>query len=187
MAINDADAPVANFDFTSGALRGSHVVLYPACLVHRGRDRLETIPISAIAALRIGFERELRAIRWSVALIVVALIAFVLSGPLASLAGAAAAEVAAHAQGEAGAGRQSLADILVSAFHGMQTAARLLPVLGGLLGAGAVALGALGWLGCTTLTLTLGAAERAYSVRGRNKMLFDFTEMLSERMLKAGR
>jgi hypothetical protein len=187
MAMNDADAPVANFDFTSGALRGSHVVLYPACLVHRGRDRLETIPIAAIAALRIGFERELRAIRWAAVLLLLALIVFALSGPLASLAGAAAAEVATHAHGEAGAGRQSVADILVSAFRGMQTAARLLPVLGGLLGAGGAALAALGWLGYTTLTLTLGAAERAYSVRGRNRMLFDFTEILSERMLKAKR
>jgi|GEM_PF-880108 len=187
MAISDADAPVANFDFTNGALRGSHVVLYPACLVHRGRDRVETIPISAIAALRIGFEREPRAIRWGLLLLLLALIVFILAGPLASLAGAAATEVAAHAQGEAGAGRQSVADILVSAFRGMQTAARLLPVLGGMLGAGGAALAALGWLGYTTLTLTLGAAERAYAVRGRNRMLFDFTEILSERMLKAKR
>jgi hypothetical protein len=187
MAMNGADAPVANFDFTSGALRGSHVVLYPACLVHRGRDRLETIPISAIGALRIGFERELRALRWAVLLLLLALIVFTVSSPLASLAGAAAAEVATHAQGGAGAGTRSVADILVSAFRGMQTAARLLPVLGGLLVAGGGALAALGWLGYTTLTLTLGAAERAYSVRGRNRMLFDFTEILSERMLKAKR
>jgi len=177
------DAPVTSFDFRSGALRGSHLVLFPACLVHRGPHRLETIPIAAIASLRIGFEREARALRWAAVLALIALILTLISAPLASLAGAAANEVVAHQQGEASA--QTIAAVLVSLFHGMQTAARLLPVLGGALAAWGVALAALGWMGLTTLTLTLGAAERAYAVRGRNTPLFEFTEVLSERMLKA--
>jgi len=185
--MNDADAPVTTFDFRSGTLRGSHLVLYPACLVHRGGRQLETIPIAAVAALRIGFERQPRMLRWGIVLLLVALIAFGLSRPLASLAGAAADEVATQAGGEMGSKRRTVVDILASTFRGMQTAAKLLPVLGSALAAWGVALLALGWLGCTTLTLTLGAAERTYSVRGRNAMLFDFTEVLSERMLKARR
>jgi len=179
------DAPVTSFDFRSGTLRGSHLVLYPLCLVHRGEHRLETIPIAAIASLRIGFEREARALRWAAVLLALALIVSLLSGPLASLAGAAANEVAVHQHGEASA--QTMAAMLVSLFGGMQTAARLLPVFGGALGAWGVALAALGWIGFTTLTLTLGAAERAYAVRGRSALLFDFTEALSEHMLKARR
>ncbi len=185
--MNDADAPVSSFDFRSGALRGSHVVLYPACVVHRGRDQLETIPLAAIAALRIGFEREPRMLRRGLALVVIALIVFALSGPLASLAGAAANEVVTQARGETSASGKTVTEILVSTFRGMETAAKLLPVLGTALLAWGAALLALGWLGCTTLTLLLGAVERAYSVRGRNKMLFDFTELLSERMLEAKR
>jgi len=185
--MNDADAPVSTFDFTSGTLRGSHLVLYPACLVHRGGRQVETIPIAAIAALRIGFDRKPRMLRWGVVLLLVALIVFALSRPLASLAGAAADEVTTQAGGEAGSRRQIVVDILASTFRGMQTAAKLLPLLGSAMAAWGVALLALGWLGFTTLTLTLGAAERSYAVRGRNTMLFDFTEVLSERMLKARR
>ena len=179
------DAPVTSFDFRSGTLRGSHLVLYPLCLVHRGEHRLETIPIAAIASLRIGFEREARTLRWAAVLLALALIVSLLSSPLASLAGAAASEVAAHQHGEASA--QTMAAMLVSLFRGMETAARLLPIFGGALGAWGVALAVLGWLGLTTLTLTLGAAERAYAVRGRSAPLFDFSEALSEHMLKARR
>ena len=185
--MNHADAPVSSFDFTSGALRGSHLVLYAACVVHHGPQRHETIPITAIAALRIEFEREPRRLRWGAVLVAIALIVFALSRPLVSLAGAAANEVVTHARGPAGGSSHTVADILVSAFRGMETAAKLLPVLGGALLVWGAASIALGWLGFTTLTLTLGAAERAYSVRGRSTLLFDFSEVLGERMLKAKR
>jgi len=41
----------------------------------------------------------------------------------------------------------------------------------------------LGWLGSTTLTLTLAGAERVYPIRGRDPRLLDFAEALSERVV----
>jgi len=93
--------------------------------------------------------------------------------------------VVAHQHGEASA--QTIAALLASLFGGMETAARLLPILGGALAAWGVALAVRGWIGLTTLTLTLGAVERDYAVRGRSAPLFDFTELLGEHMLKAKR
>jgi hypothetical protein len=45
-----------------------------------------------------------------------------------------------------------------------------------------VALAAFGWIGMTTLVLSLPATERAYSVRGQSRMLVDFAELLAERV-----
>ena len=49
------------------------------------------------------------------------------------------------------------------------------------------ALGVLGWHGATTLTLVLGGAERAYSVRGRDMLLLDFAEVAAERLMATAR
>jgi hypothetical protein len=54
-----------------------------------------------------------------------------------------------------------------------------------LLGGGALA--AFGWIGTTTLVLSLPAADRAYAVRGQNRMLVDFADLLAERVAQSGR
>ncbi|HUJ86683.1 MAG TPA: hypothetical protein VLX30_07510 [Burkholderiales bacterium] len=185
--MSDADAPVTSYDFGSGALRGTHLTLFPASLVHRGGARLETIPLRAVAAMRVGFAHNVRQLGWGVALIVIALILLALSGPLAGLAAAAANDVTGQAQGGPAATGQSVASVLIASFHFLQLCARLLPAAAAALVLWAAALIALGWLGTTTLTLTLGAVERTYTVRGRNAMLYDFAEALSERLLQAGR
>ena len=113
------------------------------------------------------------------------LILLALSGPLAALAGAAAKEVAAQLQGSPSTTGQSVAGAVIATFGFLQTCARLLPLAAAGLLLWAVALCALGWLGATTLTVSLGAVERAYAVRGRNAMLYDFAEVLSERILQA--
>jgi hypothetical protein len=38
-------------------------------------------------------------------------------------------------------------------------------------------------MGTTTLLVSLPGAERTYSVRGRNTLLLDFAEALSERLM----
>jgi len=179
--MNNGDVPLMRFDFTRGALRGSSLMLYPASLVHRGAQGLETMSLTAVAAVRVEFARDARKINWGVALVVAALIVFALSGLLASLAGAAADEVAA-AQGGSASGGPGVAGVVQSTFRGLGAAARMLPFAGTLLAALAIALGALGWYGRTTLTITLGAVERAYAVLGRNLMLFDFAEAVSDRL-----
>ena len=80
---SDAGPAITRYDFTSGALRGTHFTLYATCLTHRGDNHLETLPLAAIASLRVAYERNARRIGWGVALLVVALILFAVSGPIA--------------------------------------------------------------------------------------------------------
>jgi hypothetical protein len=46
------------------------------------------------------------------------------------------------------------------------------------------ALCALGWIGGTQLLVSLPGAERLYATRGRDTMLLDFAEALSERLMQ---
>src|SRR5690606_31432277 len=88
--------------FASGPLRGTHLTLYPGCLVHRGEAYLETIPLGAVTSVRVGFERDMRRIGWGAALIVAALLLIALASPLGTFASGAAAEMAeAGSQGVA--------------------------------------------------------------------------------------
>jgi hypothetical protein len=59
----------------------------------------------------------------------------------------------------------------------------LLPVgaLACLIGGGALC--TFGWMGTTTLCVSLPGAERIYPVRGRDTLLLDFAEALSERLM----
>lgn len=180
--MSHADAPIANFDFTSGPLRGTHLTLLPGHLLHRGGASLETIPLHAVAAIRVAFARNARQIAWSGALVVIGLIMLALSGPLAALAGGAANDVAAQVHGG-----QNVAALVMAVFHFLETSARLLPVLATALLLWAAALLALGWFGVTTLSLTLGGVERAFTVRGRSATLVDFAEAASECILQVGR
>lgn len=185
--MSSTDAPIASFDFTSGPLRGTHLTLFPGSLQHRGGASLETIPLGAVAAIRVGFGRNERQIAWAVALVIIALIVLALSGPLATFAGAAANEVAGQLHGSSSTGGQGIANVVIASFRFLQACARLLPVAAVALLLWAAALFALGWFGVTTLTVTLGAVERAYTVRGRNAMLYEFAEAASERVLESRR
>ena len=178
--MSDPVTPQIRFDFTNGAHRGTHLVLYPACLVHRGDAHLETMPLAALAAVRVSFERDLRRIGWGVALVIVALLLLLVSSPLSALAASWASEISA-------AGPQGVARGLLAFFHFIGAVASMLPAAGlacALAGAG---LGALGWLGETTLTLALPGAERVFPTRGRDARLLDFSEALSERIMARGR
>jgi hypothetical protein len=181
--LSQAGAPVARFDFLSGPLRGTHLTLHPNCLVHRGQGQLETMPLAAVAAARVAFARDSRAIGWGAALVVAALVLFAISAPLAGLAAGAAAEMASQLKSNAPAAGQGIAGVLHATFRFLEAVARLLPVLGAALGIAGVVAAAFGWIGATTLTLTLAASERPYAVRGRDDMLLDFAEALSERMM----
>jgi hypothetical protein len=176
----DASAAITRFDFTSGTLRGSYFTLYAACLVHRGEALLETLPLAAIASLRVGYERDPRKLGWGVSLVLIALLLFAVSGPLAELAAGAAAEMAA-------AGGQGVAKALHGLFSFFGAVARLLPLLAFACAAGGVALAVLGWLGSTTLVLDLAGSQRAYPVRGRNSALIDFSEAVCERLMSLKR
>jgi hypothetical protein len=172
----DASPAISRFDFTTGALRGSHFTLYATCLVHRGEQLLETLPLARIAALRVAYERDPRKVVWGVSLVLIALIVFLVSGPLRELAQGAAAEMAA-------AGGHGVAQALQALFRFFAALAGLLPLVALACVAGGVALAVLGWLGSTTLMLDLAGSQRSYPVRGRNSGLLDFSEAVSERLM----
>jgi len=170
------DQPLAGYDIASGALRGARFTLYPNRLVLAGGDATETIPLAHLASVRVAFERDAGKLNWGVALLVLALLFAVVSGPLQSWMADLAAKVAASE------GRESLEAVLVAAFGAMAQLARLLMPLALALAAGAFALLVFFWLGHTTLTLAFAATERACAVRGRDPQLMDFADLLGERL-----
>lgn len=168
-----AESPIAAFDFASGPLRGTQLALHATRLLHQGPGWMESLPLHAIAAVSVGYERHEQRIGWGVVLVLVAAALFAVAGPLADLAAGASAEVA---------GAQSVAEILRGVLRAVEAFAGLLPVAGFALLAGGVAMIVLGWIGTTTLVLMLPAAERAFPVRGQNRMLVDFADLLAERV-----
>ena len=72
--------------------------------------------------------------------------------------------------------------MLLSAASALQALARLLGPLATALAGLAAALLAVFWLGLTTLTLSFAATARPYSVRGRNRLLFQFADSVAERL-----
>ena len=176
MAVNEA-APIARFEFGAGPLRGSELVLYRSSLVHRGGVELETLQISAIAALRVAFSRDARLLGWGIALVAAALLFLAVSAPLASLAGGAAADI----------GTQGVGRLLIGFLRTVEAIATFLPVAALLCALGGAFLIVRGWQGHTTLTLSFGAFERAYAARGRDPLLLDFADRLSARLMSPER
>ena len=177
--MSEQTPPLARFDFRSGVQRGTHLALYPRCLVHRSESHLETVALARVAALRVAFERDTRRLGWAVVLVVVAVILLTIAGPLGSSAGHAAADLANGATG--------VAKALYSLLRLLEGIAAILPAVALATVLGGAALGVLGWRGVTTLTLDLGGNIRVYSVLGRDGLLLDFAEMASERVIAASR
>ena len=167
------ETPIATYLFTAGPLRGTQLALFASRLMHQGAGQMESISLAAIAAVRVGYERDFRRIAWGVVLLLVAALLFALSGPLSGAAAETAAEVT---------GSHAVARLLRGTLLVLGALASMLPAAGvaALLGAGA--LGAFGWIGTTTLVLSLPVADRAYAVRGQNRTLVDFAELLAERV-----
>jgi hypothetical protein len=177
---NDAGPAITRYDFTGGTLRGTHFTLYANCLVHRGDTHLETLPLAGIASLRVAYARDARKLGWGVALLLVALVVYAVSGLLADLATMGANEMA-KSEGH------GVARALQAMFNFLYAVARTLPFVA-LAGAlGGIALAAFGWIGSTTLVLDLAGSERMYPVRGRNPGLLDFSEAVCERLMSLKR
>jgi hypothetical protein len=177
MGVNDngQQLALARFDFTGGADRGSQLLLYPRCLVHRGEQHLETMLLAHIAAIRVSFDRDRRRLGWGIACVVIALFLLMLSAPLGMLAHSAAQDMAASAQG--------VARALYSFFRFVELTAAVLPAVALAAAIGGAALAVFGWRGSTTLTLSLGCSERRYRVRGRDTLLLDFAQLAAERLM----
>jgi len=170
------DQPLASYDFASGARRGSRLALYANRLMLSGSGATETIPLAHLASVRVAFERDARKLNWAIGLLALALVFAVTSGPLRSWMMELAAKVGTSA------GRESLEAVLLAAFGAIGQLARLLFPLALILAAGAIALLVYFWIGQTTLTLAFAATERVCAVRGRDRQLDDFADLLGERL-----
>lgn len=175
-----ADMLQAEFEFRSGARRGSRLTLYPNRIVHWGGNAMETVPLAHLASVRVAFEREPRQLNWGIALLVIAALLLAVSAPLQDWTAAAAARIGEHAR------RESLDAVLQSVFMALGALARALPFAAGALAAVALALGVLFVLGSTRLTLSFAASERNFAVLGRNQPLLEFAEALSGRLADCG-
>jgi hypothetical protein len=172
------ETPIADFAFTTGPQRGTQLSLYGARLLHRGVGQMDSMALGAIAAVSVGYERNLRRIGWSVVLALLAVVLFAVSGPLSGVAVDAAGDVS---------GNNAVAQLLRSTLHVLGALASLLPAVGVACLIAGAALAAFGWIGTTTLVLSLPGADRAYAVRGQSRMLVDFAELLAERVAQSGR
>jgi len=177
--MSEAGAAVARFAFTSGRQRGSHLTLYANCVVHRSENGLETIPLASVASVRVAFDRDPGRMAWGVVAVLVALVLFGISSPLATVADSAAADLAGSPSGVGAA--------LHTLFRIVGAAARALPYLGAVGGLGGAVLAALGWFGITVLSLSFPGGEREYLVRGRNTALADFAEAISQKLMQLKR
>jgi hypothetical protein len=176
---DDAQTALTRFDFTNGLQRGSQLMLYPRCLMHRSQSHLETVPLAGVSALRVAFERDTRRIGWGIALVAVALLLLAIAGPLGGFAHSAAQEI--------NSGGTGVARALYGLFRFIEALAALLPAIALAAALGGAALGVFGWRGSTTFTIVLGGVERAYAVRGRNTLLLDFAEMAAQRLVASAR
>ena len=171
-----AELPIAEFEISSGAQRGSRLTLYPSRLAYQGGDAMETVSLVHLASVGVAFERDARKFNWAIALLVLALILLSVSGPISS--GIASVVVGVKEN----AARESADSVLLTTFSALGAVARLLPALAAVLAATAVALGVYFWLGLTTLALGFAAGEREYSVRGRNPLLIQFAEVVAAQL-----
>jgi hypothetical protein len=170
------DQPLASYDIASGAQRGARFTLYANRLVFTGTDAMETVPLAHLAAVRVAFERDARKLHWAIGLGVAALVLALVSGPLQSWMTDLSSKVAASA------GRESLEAVMLAVFGAVGHLARLMSPVALMLTAIAAVLLGFFWLGHTTLTLAFAATERSCAVRGRNRQLMDFADLLGERL-----
>jgi hypothetical protein len=167
-----ADHPLAEYQLRGGG----RLTLYANRLVHQGGDSMEAVPLAQLAAVGVGFERDPAKMNWAVALLVVALVCALASGPLQSGIGALAASVKDHA------GRESLEAVLLASFSALGALARLLVPLAVLLAGIAAALVFFFWFGATVLSFSFAATQRSYRVRGRDPQLVDFAHTVAEQL-----
>jgi hypothetical protein len=166
---------LTEFEFDSGAQRGARLALYADRLVLHGADAMETVPLAHLASVRVAFERDPRKLNWAIGLSLAALVLAAMSGPLQAWMQALAGEVRKG-------GAESLEAVLLASFGAIQHLARLFVPVALALFAGAAALLFYFVLGQTVLTLAVAATGRAFLVRGRNRLLFQFADSVAEQL-----
>ncbi len=175
--MNEENPPIAQVEVPTGLRSAKRLALYPFCIIERSPDYMETIPLGSLASVSAGFERDEKKLQRGVLLLIAALIVLAVSGPLDSLAGGAAADMAGRL-GDGGGGGASLTRLLYATLDLLDTLARLLPAAAAALALWGIWRIVQGVLGTTTLTLVFGGVQREYAARGRAAKLFDFAELV---------
>jgi hypothetical protein len=164
-------APVASFELKDG----TQLMLFPNRVVHDGGGLLELVPLAHLASVRVAFERDQRMLNRAGVLFVIAFFLLLISGPLLNWSVGTAAQIV---------GNDSLQSVLRTSLGALAGFARLLPWIAALLAAGGAALAAIFVIGATVLTLSFGAAERSFAMRGRNRPLVEFAEVIGEHLAR---
>jgi len=185
--MSEHGTPIGRFDFRRGALRGSTLALHAGSLVHRGPAQFDIMALGAVAAVRVGFERDSSRFGWGAFLCIIALAVLAMSGLLSGLAAGAAADLASRMQGDYPVAGEGIVSSLHTAFLFLQALADALPWASAGLALWGLALIGLGAWGNTTFAVALGAGERVYAVPGRDSKLFDFAELVGDVLSKARR
>jgi hypothetical protein len=170
------ETALATFEFRRGDLAGSHLSLFETCLVHRGADGFETLPLDRISALRVAFERDPSRIAWGGALLFIALVLAAAFVPMRMLVASMAGEVAAQAQGT----------FLPAAIRAVDFCVTLLPFASLGLAAWGITWLVLGWIGETVMRVAAGSGEKVFAMRGRDPLLYEFAESVSAQIAKRG-
>lgn len=168
-----AGTPLASFEFRRGELAGSHLSLFDACLVFRGADHFEAMPLDRIGALGVGFERDSGRILWGCALLLVAIV--LLSGFFSLRIVVASAVVEASAQG---------GGFASAALRMLDFCVALLPLASVAAMLWGAAWLALGWIGETVLRAVIAPSDRVFSSRGHDPLLYEFGESVADRLAK---
>jgi hypothetical protein len=171
--VNDTGPALSRLDL-SGT---SHLSLHRSCLVMRSDFEFEAMPLSAISAVRVAYERDSGRIGWGASLVIAALLLFVIASPIGGLAGNAAREMA-------GAGAQGVGRALEVFFRIVEAIAAALPYIALAVAIGGALLVATGWRGYTVLTLSLAGAERVYSTKGHDRQMMEFGELVAEHLAR---
>ena len=167
---------LTEFEFAAGAQRGARLSLYSDRMALHGADAMEVVPLTHLASVRVAFERDLHKVYWAAGLLAAALVLASISGPLRKWLVDQVAKLGS------GGGRESLDSVLIAAFTALGNLAGLLTPLAVVLTGIAAILLLLFWIGQTTLTLSFAATERAYPVRGRNRLLFQFADAVADQL-----
>ena len=166
------DSPLAECEIRGGA----RLTLFANRLVRQGGDAMESLPLAHLASVRVAFERDPGKLVWGVLLLSAALALAVIAGPLQRWIAGTVAKFGDPARPE------SLDALLHGVFDALGGLAALLPAIAAVFAVGAVVLLVFFWLGTTILSLAFAATERSHAVRGRDRRLVEFAELVCDQL-----
>lgn len=173
----NGESPIATLEFRRGSLAGSHLSLFGACLVHRGGDAYESVPLDHIGSVGVAYERDGGRMAWGWSLLLIAAVLIAAFRPLSLLLGSMAGEVSGQSPGA----------FLPVALNAVDLCVSLLPAASLAVAIWGVALLVLWWRGETVMRVVVAPVERVFAVRGRDPSLYEFGESVCAQIARRRR